>query len=209
VSRETQASSRRADPYPERGSELWLLFCVDAHLGPAADEPGRALAVHPRTLADPRVPQPHGQRLAALVTDQPDRRPADLVLLSDVAAELAEAGESFERPALDWEGVVEAVTRLHARGQVKALEFAGLPAEEVALLTGVPPAVVGRRGRCCGTGCAGGCCGPASAGITRAARGSATVSRFSNAQKYRSSVQQSPFFWLVLPGFLVLIALSL
>jgi hypothetical protein len=143
VSREVQASSRRADPYPERGSELWLLFCVDAHLGPAAGEPGRALVVHPRTLADPRVPQPHGQRLAALVTDHPDRRPADLVLLSDVAAELAEAGESFERPALDWEGVVEAVTRLHARGQVKALEFAGLPAEEVALLTGVPPAVDG------------------------------------------------------------------
>jgi hypothetical protein len=143
VSREVQASSRRADPYPERGSELWLLFCVDAHLGPAADEPGRALAVHPRTLADPRVPQPHGQRLAALVTDHPDRRPADLVLLSDVAAELAETGESFERPALDWEGVVEAVTRLHARGQVKALEFAELSTEQVALLTGVPPAVDG------------------------------------------------------------------
>jgi hypothetical protein len=40
--------------------------------------------------------------------------------------------------------VVEAVTRLHARGQVKALEFAGLPAEQVALLIGVPPAVDGR-----------------------------------------------------------------
>jgi hypothetical protein len=143
VSREVQASSRRADPYPEGGSELWLLFCVDAHLGPAADEPGRALAVHPRTLADPRVPQPHGQRLAALVTDHPDRRPADLVLLSDVAAELAEMAQSFERLGLDWEGVVEAVTRLHARGQVKALEFAELSTEQVALLTGVPPAVDG------------------------------------------------------------------
>jgi hypothetical protein len=131
VSREVQASSRRGDPYPERSSELWLLFCVDAHLGPAADEPGRALAVHPRTLADPRVPQPHGQRLAALVTDQPDRRPADLVLLSDVAADLAETGKSFKRLRLDWEGVVE------------ALEFAALSAEQVALLTGVPPAVDG------------------------------------------------------------------
>ena len=119
MSREVQASSRRADPYPKRGSELWLLFCVDAHLGPAADEPRRALAVHPRTLADPRVPQPHGQRLAALVT------------------------QSFERLGLDWEGVVEAVTRLHARGQVKALEFAALSTEQVALLTGVPPAVDG------------------------------------------------------------------
>ena len=143
MSREVQASSRRADPFPERGSELWLLFCVDAHLGPAADEPGRALAVHPRTLADPRVPQPHGQRLAAVATDHPDRRPADLVLLSDVAAELAETGESFERLGLDWEGVVEAVARLHARGQVKALEFAGLSTEQVALLAGVPPAVDG------------------------------------------------------------------
>jgi hypothetical protein len=143
VSREVQASSRRADPYPERGRELWLLFCVDAHLGLATGEPGRALAVHPRTLADPRVPQPHGQRLAGLVTDHPDRRPADLVLLSDVAAELVETGESFKRLRLDWEGVVEAVTRLHARGQVKALEFAELSAEQVALLTGAPVAVDG------------------------------------------------------------------
>jgi hypothetical protein len=143
VSREVQARSRRADPYPERGSELWLLFCVDAHLDPAAGEPGRALVVHPRTLADPRVPQPQGQRLAALVTDHPDRRPADLVLLSDLAAELAETGQDFERPGLDWEGVVEAVARLYARGQVKALEFAGLSAEQVALLSGMPPAVDG------------------------------------------------------------------
>jgi hypothetical protein len=143
VSREMQASSRRADPYPERGSELWLLFCVDAHLGPGAGGPGRALVVHPRTLADPRVPQPHGQRLAALVADHPDRRPADLVLLSDVAAELAETGQNFQRLGLVWEGVVEAVARLHARGQVKALEFAGLSAEQVELLGGVPPAVDG------------------------------------------------------------------
>jgi hypothetical protein len=143
VSREVQASSRRADPYPERGSELWLLFCVDAHLGQAAGEPGRALAVHPRTLADPRVPQPHGRRLAALVTDRPDRRPADLVLLSDVTAELAETGRAFQSLGLDWEGVVEAVARLHARGQVKALEFVGLTAEQVALLTRVPPTVDG------------------------------------------------------------------
>jgi hypothetical protein len=143
VSREVQASSRRADPYPERGSELWLLVCVDAHLGPAAAEPGRALVVHPRTLADPRVPQPHGQRLAALVTDHPDRRPADLVLLSDLAAELAETGQDFQSLGLDWEGVVEALARLHARGQVKALEFTKLPAEQVKLLGGVPPAVEG------------------------------------------------------------------
>jgi hypothetical protein len=143
VSREVQASSRRADPYPERGSELWLLFCVDAHLRPPAGRQGRALVIHPRTLADPRVPQPHGQRLAALVTDHPDRRPADVVLLSDLKADLAETGQDFERLGLDWEGVVEAVARLHARGQVKALEFAGLSAEQVALLGGVPPAVDG------------------------------------------------------------------
>jgi hypothetical protein len=44
---------------------------------------------------------------------------------------------------LDWEGVVEAVARLHARGQVKALEFPRLSAEQVGLLAGVPPAVDG------------------------------------------------------------------
>jgi hypothetical protein len=143
VPREVPTSSRQADPYPERGSELWLLFCVDAHLSSASDQPGRALVIHPRTLADPRVPQPHGQRLTSLITDHPDRRPADLVLLSDLAAELAETGQDFERLGLDWEDVVEAVTRLHVRGQVKALEFAGLSAEQVALLAGVPSAVDG------------------------------------------------------------------
>jgi hypothetical protein len=143
VSREVQATSRRADPYPDRGSELWLLFCVDAHLGPPAGTLGRALVVHPRTLADPRVPQPHGQRLAALVTDHPDRRPADLVLLSDVTAELAETGQSLEELGLEWEGVVEAVARLHDRGQVKALELARLSAEQVELLAGPPAAVDG------------------------------------------------------------------
>jgi hypothetical protein len=143
VSREVQARSRRVDPYPERGSELWLLLCLDVHLGPPAGEPGRARVIHPRTLADPRVPQPHGQRLAALVTDHPDRRPADLVLLSDLAAELTETGQSFERLGLDWEAVVEAVERLHARGQVKALEFAELSTEQLELLAGVPSAVDG------------------------------------------------------------------
>jgi hypothetical protein len=143
VSRKTQASPRQADPYPERGRELWLLFCVDAHLGPPAGGQGRALVVHPRTLADPRVPQPHGRHLAALVTEHPDRRPADLVLLSDLAAELAEQGQSLQGLGLDWEGVIETVTQLHDRGQVKALEPAGLSAEQVGLLAEVPRAVDG------------------------------------------------------------------
>jgi hypothetical protein len=143
VSRKAQPTPHRADPYPERGRELWLLFCVDAHLGPAVDGQGRALVVHPRTLADPRVPQPHGRRLAALVTEHPDRRPADLVLLSDLAAELTEQGQSLQELGLDWEGVIEAVTRLHENGQVKALELAGLSAEQVGLLAGVPAAVDG------------------------------------------------------------------
>jgi hypothetical protein len=89
------------------------------------------------------VPQPHGRRLAALVTGHPDRRPADLVLLSDLAAELAEQGQSLQGLELDWEGVIEAVTRLHARGEVKALELAGLSAKLVELLAGVPSAVDG------------------------------------------------------------------
>jgi hypothetical protein len=143
VSRRTQATPPRADPYPERGSELWLLFPTDAHRGSAAGDQGRALVVHPRTLADPRVPQPHGRRLAALVTGHPDRRPADLVLVSDLEEELAETGQSFRILGLDWEGVVEAVARLQVRGQVKALVFPRLSAEQVGLLAGVPTAVDG------------------------------------------------------------------
>jgi hypothetical protein len=143
MSRRAQPTPRQADPYPERGRELWLLFCVDAHLGPPAGGQGRALVVHPRTLVDPRVPQPHGHHLAALVTEHPDRRPADLVLLSDLATGQAEQGRSLQQLGLDWEGVIEAVTRLHSRGQVKALELTGLSAEQVELLAGVPAAVDG------------------------------------------------------------------
>jgi hypothetical protein len=60
-----------------------------------------------------------------------------------VTAELAEAGQSMAGLGLDWEGVVEALARLHARGQVKALELAGLSAEQVGLLAGMPTAVDG------------------------------------------------------------------
>jgi hypothetical protein len=44
---------------------------------------------------------------------------------------------------LDWDGIIEAVTQLHTRGQVKALEFAELSTEQVALLTAAPSVVDG------------------------------------------------------------------
>jgi hypothetical protein len=141
--RDVRTPARPVDPYPDRAAELWLLVPVDAHLDLPAGCEGRALVVAAGTLADPRVPQPDGAQLAALVTGHPDRLPGDLVLLSDVAGELAEQATSFAGLGLDWEGVVEALCRLHARSEIKALELDGLSAEELQLLAGVPPAVDG------------------------------------------------------------------
>jgi hypothetical protein len=64
-----------------------------------------------------------------------------LVLVSDVAADLAAHGQDFATIELDWEGVLEAIVRLQGRGEVKALELGGLSAEEVQLLAGWPPAI--------------------------------------------------------------------
>jgi hypothetical protein len=133
-----RASERTAAPRPATASEVWLLFSVDVHLDPAL---GRALVVAAGTLAHPKVRQPDGRRLAELVTDGPGHAAGDLVFLSDVAAELAVDGQDFTTLGLDWEGVLEAIVRLHGRGDVKALELDNLSAEDVRLLVGWPPAV--------------------------------------------------------------------
>jgi len=127
---------------PATAGEVWLLFPVDADLGGASDAPGRALVVVAGTLAHSKVRQPDGQRLAELAARGPEHASGDLVFVSDVLADLAAAGgEDFATLELDWEGVLEAVVRLHGRGEVKALELDRLSAEEVRLLAGWPPAV--------------------------------------------------------------------
>jgi hypothetical protein len=133
-----RASERKAAPRPATAGEVWLLFPVDAHLGAGL---GRALVVAAGTLAHPKVRQPDGRCLAELATDGPGHAAGDLVFLSDVAAELAAGGQNFTTLGLDWEGVLEAIVRLHGRDDVKALELDNLSAEDVRLLAGWPPAV--------------------------------------------------------------------
>jgi hypothetical protein len=99
------------------------------------------LVVAPGTLAHPKVRQPDGQRLAKLAAGCLGHAAGDLVFVSDVAADLAADGQDFATLGLDWEGVLEAVVRLHGRGEVKALELDRLSADEVRLLAGWPPSV--------------------------------------------------------------------
>jgi hypothetical protein len=138
---EVRATERTATPGPATAGEVWLLFPVDPHLGGPPEPPGRALVVAPGTLAHPKVRQPDGQRLDELASGGAHHAAGDLVFVSDVAADLAAGGQDFATLGLDWEGVLEAVVRLHGRGEVKAVELDRLSAEEVRLLAGWPPAV--------------------------------------------------------------------
>jgi hypothetical protein len=134
-------SAQPATTGPVTAGEMWLLFPVDAHLGVAGDRPGRALVISPGPLAHRGVRQPDGQRLAELASGGSGHAAGDLVFVSDIAAELASGGRDFAAVGLDWEGVLEAVARLHQRGEIKALELGGLSPEEVRLLADWPPAV--------------------------------------------------------------------
>src|SRR6266516_2801566 len=121
-------------------TDVWLLLVPGAHLGRTTGTAGRALVVAARTLAHPKLRQPDGARLAELVGTAPGRTPHDLVFPSDVAAELAASDADFATVWLDLEGVLEAVARLHARGELRALELGGLSAEELRLIARVPSA---------------------------------------------------------------------
>jgi hypothetical protein len=138
---QANATERSATPSPATTGEVWLLFPVDAHLCATSEAPGRALVVGPGTLRHPNVRQPDGQRLADVAAGGSSHAAGDLVFVSDVAADLAASGEDFATIGLDWEGVLEAIVRLHGRGEVKALELGGLSAEELRLLAGWPPAI--------------------------------------------------------------------
>jgi hypothetical protein len=138
---EIEATERATAPRPATAGEVWLLFPVDAHLGAPSEAPGRALVVALRTLAHPKVRQPDGRRLADLAGAGRGHTAGELVLVSDVAADLATSGEDFATIGLDWEGVLEAIVRLHGRGEIKALELDRLAGEEVRLLAGWPPAI--------------------------------------------------------------------
>jgi hypothetical protein len=119
-------------------ADVWLVVAPDAHLGPAGTA-GTALVVAARTLAHPRLRQPDGRRLAELVATAPGRHPHDLVFLSDLATEFAASGTDLATVKLDWEGVLAAVASLHARGELRALELNGLPADELELITRASP----------------------------------------------------------------------
>jgi hypothetical protein len=57
--------------------------------GPAGEpEPGTALIVAPAALLHPRVLQPDGSLVYALLTGHPEREPGELVFLADLTGEL-------------------------------------------------------------------------------------------------------------------------
>jgi hypothetical protein len=108
------------------------------HLLYLAEQDGdgtRATIVGPQALLHPRVPQPHGERIHALLTRHPARRDGALVFFSDLTEELDDAGTSWSDLHIDWIGVLEALDRLSAAGDVRALHLHGVRSGPATLLS--------------------------------------------------------------------------
>jgi hypothetical protein len=99
------------------------------------------LCCRSHALLHAKASRPGGGALFDLLTCHPARQPGDLVFVSDLAAELAQAGLTWQAVGIDWEGVTDAVALLHRRGAVRAAAVGRLTAAEVAL--GRQPAAPG------------------------------------------------------------------
>jgi hypothetical protein len=114
----------------------------DCYLGlllppPLAGEPeaGRVLAVAPRALLHPHVPQPAGSLVYELLTGHPDRQPHELVFLADLTGELrAWPAETWAGLGVDPAAVARAVVACWRRGDIQGLEFEDLSVEEARAL---------------------------------------------------------------------------
>lgn len=128
---------------------LGLGFFPDQPLAAVWPQPGWVFVAAPHALLHAKASRPGGGALFDLLTCHPARQPGDLVFVSDLAAELAQAGLTWQAVGIDWEGVTDAVALLHRRGAVRAAPVGRLTAAEVALLAGSPqlPAAPVREAR--------------------------------------------------------------
>ena len=115
--------------------------------GPAGEpEAGTVLVVAPAVLLHPRVPQPAGSLLYALLTGHPEREPCELVFVADLTVELrAWPNDTWTAVGVDPDQVTQAVVGCWQDGEVTGLQVDDLSFEEARSLAG--PAMTYVRGQ--------------------------------------------------------------
>jgi hypothetical protein len=105
--------------------------------GPAGEpEAGTVLVVAPAVLLHPRVPQPAGSLLYALLTGHPEREPGELVFVADLTVELrAWPQDTWTAVGVDPDQVTQAVIGCWQDGEVTGLQVDDLGFEEARSLT--------------------------------------------------------------------------
>jgi hypothetical protein len=130
---------------PGRTSDCYLGLLLPP---PRAGEPeaGTVLVVAPAALLHPRVPQPAGSLVYALLTGHPERQPGELVFMADLTGELrAWAQDTWAKVGVDPDQVAQAVVGCWQDGEVTGLQMDDLSFEEARSLT--RPAMTYVRGQ--------------------------------------------------------------
>jgi hypothetical protein len=115
--------------------------------GPAGEpEAGTILIVAPAALLHPRVPQPEGSLIYALVTGHPEREAGELVFVADLTGELrAWPHDTWAKLGVDPDQVAKAIIGCWRDGEVSGLQVDDLDFEEARSLT--RPAMTYVRGQ--------------------------------------------------------------
>jgi hypothetical protein len=115
--------------------------------GPAGEpEAGTILIVAPAALLHPRVPQPEGSLIYALVTGHPEREAGELVFAADLTGELrAWPHDTWAKLGVDPDQVAKAIIGCWRDGEVSGLQVDDLDFEEARSLT--RPAMTYVRGQ--------------------------------------------------------------
>ena len=99
-------------------------------------EAGTILIVGPSTLLHPRVPQPAGSLVYALLTGHPEREAGELVFLADLTGELrAWPHDTWAKLGVDPDEVAHAVIGCWQEGEITGLQVDDLSFEEARSLT--------------------------------------------------------------------------
>ncbi len=115
--------------------------------GPAGElEAGTILVVAPASLLHPRVPQPDGSLVYALLTGHPEREAGELVFVADLTGELrAWPHDTWAKLGVDPDQVAQAVIGCWQDGEVSGLQVDDLGFEEARSL--IRPAMAYVRGQ--------------------------------------------------------------
>jgi hypothetical protein len=115
--------------------------------GPAGEpQAGTILILAPASLLHPRVPQPAGSLIYALLTGHPEREPGELVFVADLTGELsAWPHDTWAKIGIDPYQIAQAVVGCWQDGEVTGLQLDDLSFEEARSLT--RPAMTYVRGQ--------------------------------------------------------------